>query len=199
MRPKPLFACALCQCKHGRKDSLRNHLKDHVHNLEDKKKKKFHECPVCGSAYGSPVQLEMHNKVHEQEKTCTNVTREIFDCPQCNRTFSSETSLRKHTKIHSGSIISQFSIFMLPLHKYSHACGRFLYEDNKPNKGVVLKLRLAVILEKKSSEKCITTACNRCRLVHHQPCNFYLTEMPSESSPLRQLVHRHRAMMKPAR
>ncbi|KAM9807363.1 zinc finger protein 420-like isoform X2 [Syngnathus typhle] len=61
--------------------------------LKKKKKKKVHECQLCGRIFSRPYKLKEHLEVHAATR--------LHGCSVCGKSFANATNLKAHEKIHT--------------------------------------------------------------------------------------------------
>ncbi|XP_030752955.1 zinc finger protein 354B-like [Sitophilus oryzae] len=96
---RQLFACAHCDKKYTRKESLIDHLRDN-HNRDARAKelresqKEVHKCAMCGFQTRHKSSLRKHQKIHLAPEE-----RRVFACAQCDRKYMLQGSLEDHINI----------------------------------------------------------------------------------------------------
>ncbi|XP_030752954.1 zinc finger imprinted 3-like isoform X2 [Sitophilus oryzae] len=95
---RQLFACAHCDKKYTRKESLIDHLRDNHIDARAKElresQKEVHKCAMCGFQTRHKSSLRKHQKIHLAPEE-----RRVFACAQCDRKYMLQGSLEDHINI----------------------------------------------------------------------------------------------------
>ena len=86
------FKCEFCALEFHQYTDLKEHLRTHETNVEEKK----YPCDICGKRFKYRLLLRKHKEMHEAEES--NVP--MFQCNLCSKKFRHVSSLSRHKKSH---------------------------------------------------------------------------------------------------